>query len=51
MDERDDLLPTYRPEKALQECYDLWASGAWPDSNAQYNLEEVMGHIENLLNK
>lgn len=34
---------------ALAECYDSWASGAWVDSNAVYDLAETMGHIQQLL--
>lgn len=41
--------PTYDPRAALDECYDLWASGAWPDANALANLEEVMCHVGRLL--
>ena len=43
--DRDDMLPG----DALQECYDLWVSGAWPDVNAEANLEEVMMHVKRLL--
>lgn len=42
---RDDMPP----ERALLECYELWAGGAWPDSNALPNLEEVMDHVGRLL--
>lgn len=42
---REDMLAG----DALQECYDLWASGAWSDSNAEANLEEVMDHVKRLL--
>lgn len=42
---RDDMPPA----DALAECYDLWVSGAWPDSNALANLEEVMEHVKRLL--
>jgi hypothetical protein len=42
---REDM----KPDDALRECYDLWASGAWPDSNAEPNLEEVMDHVKRLL--
>lgn len=42
---RDDM----EPMDSLSECYDLWASGAWPDDNALPNLEETMLHIERLL--
>jgi hypothetical protein len=48
-DLRDETLPTYSPRAALDECFDLWASGAWPDSNAKDNLDEVMAHLERLL--
>ena len=43
--DRDDMAPL----DALAECYDLWASGAWPDENAVYNLDEVMAHLSALL--
>lgn len=36
------------PIDALRECYDLWVSGAWPDSNAAPNLDEVMGYVGRL---
>lgn len=42
---REDM----EPADALRESYDLWASGAWPDSNAEANLEEVMDHVKRLL--
>lgn len=38
---RDDMPA----DDALWECYDLWASGAWDDRNAEYNLEEVEQHL------
>lgn len=38
---RDDMPA----DAALWECYDLWASGAWDDRNAEYNLEEVEQHL------
>jgi hypothetical protein len=37
------------PVDALDECLDLWASGAWPDENAAANLGEVMGYVGELL--
>lgn len=37
------------PIEALKDCYDSWASGSWRDENAVLDLEETMGHIENLL--
>lgn len=37
------------PLEALRECYDLWASGAWRDDNAVYDLGEVMGYVNRLL--
>lgn len=42
---RDDVAA----ERALYECFDLWAAGCWPDENALANLEEVMAHIARLL--
>lgn len=42
---RDDMSPL----DALTECHDMWASGAWDDRNAVYNLEEVMAHVRRLL--
>ena len=42
---RNDMIP----EHALYECFDLWASGAWPVENADANLDEVMEHIARLL--
>ena len=33
----------------LQDCYDSWASGAWPESNAQANLDYVMSFIETII--
>jgi hypothetical protein len=42
---RDDMSP----RDALIECYDLWASGAWDDRNAVYDLAEVMGLINHLV--
>lgn len=44
---RDDMLPA----DALSECYDLWASGAWPESNAGPNLDEVMDHLARLFGR
>ena len=42
---RDDMSPI----DALIECYDLWASGAWPESNSGPNLDETMDHLGRLL--
>ena len=42
---RDDM----RPVDALTECYDMWASGAWDDRNAVYDLAEVMAHVGRML--
>lgn len=42
---RDDMSP----ERALYECLDLWGGGAWRDSEAPANLDEVMTHIARLL--
>lgn len=44
---RDDMLPA----DALSECYDLYASGAWPAENAEANLDEVMSHLGRLLGR
>lgn len=44
---RDDMDPT----DALSECYDLWASGAWPESNSGPNLDETMQHLARLLGR
>lgn len=41
---RDDMPA----DAALYECFDLWASGCWPDENAAANLEEVMTHLARL---
>lgn len=41
--------PDYDAHKALAECYDLWASGAWFDHSAVANLAEVMEHVKSLL--
>ena len=41
VEHRDDMAA---PD-ALWECYDLWASGAWDDRNAEYHLEEVEQHL------
>ena len=49
LDERDWDLPSYSPRRALSECCDLWGSGAWPESNAGANLDEVMEHVLRLL--
>lgn len=38
------------PLDALAELSDLWGSGALDDRNAKYDLEEVMGHVERLIN-
>jgi len=38
-----------KPEDALIECFYSWASGAWQDDNATYNLEEIMNHIERMI--
>jgi hypothetical protein len=48
-EDREPTSPDYSPRAALVECHDLWASGAWPDSNAVSNLAEVMDHVERLL--
>lgn len=48
-DVRDINSPDYDPRAALAECIDLWGSGAWSDSNAIYNLEEVMIHLGKFL--
>lgn len=42
IEHRDDMPAA----AALWECYDLWASGAWDDRNAVYNLEEVEAHLD-----
>lgn len=42
---REDMAP----RDALTECLDLWGSGAWDDRNAVYDLAEVMGHVQRLL--
>lgn len=44
---REDMLST----DALEECYDLWASGAWLDDNVVYNLAEVMSHVGRLIGR
>jgi hypothetical protein len=44
IEHRDDMPPL----AALWECYDLWASGAWDDRNAKFNLEEVRLHLARL---
>lgn len=49
VDVRNFEDPDYNAEQALRECYDCWASGAWPDSNAIANLEETMLHVAKLL--
>lgn len=51
MSARDVTDADYDPLQALRECHNLWASGAWPDENAVYNLEEVMQHVYSLLNR
>lgn len=38
---RADMVPA----DALQECFDLWASGAWPDEVLADGLREVMHHL------
>ena len=48
-DRRDTSAAGYKPIEALRECFDLWASGAWPDSNAEPNLAETMEHISGLI--
>lgn len=45
--DRDDMPPL----DALTECLDLWGSGAWPDENAVYNLDEVMQHVDRLVGR
>ncbi len=48
-DRRDPSDAQYSPREALAECHDLWANGAWPDTNAADNLTEVMDHVGRLL--
>jgi succinate dehydrogenase/fumarate reductase flavoprotein subunit len=43
--DRQDMTPL----RALAECYDLWASGAWDDRNAIDDLAETMDHVQRLL--
>jgi len=42
IEHRDDMPA----DAALWECYDLWASGAWDDRNAEHDLTEVRLHLD-----